>query len=495
MKLISTIRPLLALFVIIVTVLLLMMMLNLTNYALELWQHLQSLPAVFTWLVGVTVGTLLITSIWVIWRILRPSAGTVHEGAPEPLDEVSLRERVQQAEVSGVDIQEALHELEELGRRRVHGRIQITLFGEISSGKSSLIRALVPQAEAETSVTGGTTRELMHYHWVTAAGDELVLTDVPGLNETGGELDALAMEEAHRAHIVVFVCEGDLSRSEFNALNPLLALEKPLIVAINKLDRYSTEDQDAIRTRVRERLEQYPELQIVGITTRPAQTVVRQLPDGSEEEVLRTLPPLTGELEKALQRAIDGRQDLLESLRDNAIFGLVASKLDDAEAAHRRHTADELVRKYTRRAILGGLAAISPGTDILIQGYLGTSLVRELCAVYDVPARELEIEKVLDLSTRQIRKVLPLILAVAGNAFKAFPGVGTIAGGLMHAVAYGLIFDTLGTSVATILETRGELRPAPTSLLFREKLGEDLDTRIRSLARLALESSKDQKRQ
>ena len=35
-------------------------------------------------------------------------------------------------------------------------------------------------------------------------------------------------------------------------------------------------------------------------------------------------------------------------------------------------------------------------------------------------------------------KALPLSLAVAGNGLKAFPGVGTVAGGIAHAVAYGL---------------------------------------------------------
>ena len=52
------------------------------------------------------------------------------------------------------------------------------------------------------------------------------------------------------------------------------------------------------------------------------------------------------------------------------------------------------------------------------------------------------------------------LLAVAGNALKAFPGVGTIAGGLTHAVAYGLIFDALGNGLRSSLDEGGALRPA-----------------------------------
>ena len=78
------------------------------------------------------------------------------------------------------------------------------------------------------------------------------------------------------------------------------------------------------------------------------------------------------------------------------------------------------------------------------------------------------------------------MLAVAGNGLKAFPGLGTVAGGMLHAVAYGLIFDSLGKAVAHTLETRGELQPAPAVLLFEEKLGEDLESRARKFARMAL---------
>ncbi|CAK0774965.1 hypothetical protein CCP3SC15_5080001 [Gammaproteobacteria bacterium] len=57
---------------------------------------------------------------------------------------------------------------------------------------------------------------------------------------------------------------------------------------------------------------------------------------------------------------------------------------------------------------------------------------------------------------------------------------------MLHAVAYGLIFDSLGKAVAHTLETRGELQSAPAVLLFEEKLGEDLESRARKFARMAL---------
>ena len=54
-----------------------------------------------------------------------------------------------------------------------------------------------------------------------------------------------------------------------------------------------------------------------------------------------------------------------------------------------------------------------------------------------------------------VTKDVPPYAIVAGNAAKAFPGLGTLGGGLAHAVAYGLIFDSLGRALAaTMAETR-----------------------------------------
>jgi hypothetical protein len=184
---------------------------------------------------------------------------------------------------------------------------------------------------------------------------------------------------------------------------------------------------------------------------------------------------------------------LLEHLRDTSVFALTARKLEQSKAEHRVTASADLVKTYTRRAVAGGLAAISPGTDILIQGYLGTRMVKSLCELYEVPVREIELQKLLTLTQKQVRTALPLLLAVAGNAAKAFPGIGTLAGGLMHAVAYGLIFDALGRAVTRTLETRGELRPAPASLMFRDNLVNGAESQARKLLRLALDIRKEQR--
>jgi hypothetical protein len=129
---------------------------------------------------------------------------------------------------------------------------------------------------------------------------------------------------------------------------------------------------------------------------------------------------------------------------------------------------------------------MTPGTDLLIQGYLGTRMVRELAALYEVPVRKIDAELLMRLVQERVRASAALLLAVAGNACKAFPGLGTLAGGGIHAVAYGLLFDTLGRGIAASLESRGALHPVQIATEFEESIGEDLGASARRLARLAV---------
>ena len=58
-----------------------------------------------------------------------------------------------------------LAELESIRKKLEEGRVEIVLFGEIDTGKSALINALVGQAVAEVDVRGGWTKEVWRASW------------------------------------------------------------------------------------------------------------------------------------------------------------------------------------------------------------------------------------------------------------------------------------------------------------------------------------------
>jgi hypothetical protein len=132
------------------------------------------------------------------------------------------------------------------------------------------------------------------------------------------------------------------------------------------------------------------------------------------------------------------------------------------------------------------MAAVAPGSDLVIQGVLATRLVQSLCQLYGVSVKDVQIESFLKLAGGKIRNMSAITLAIAGNALKAFPGLGTLSGGLIHAVAYGLIFDSLGRAAAQTLASRGELRPYPAAEAFEDLLSENLEAGGRRFAKLAV---------
>ena len=139
-----------------------------------------------------------------------------------------------------------------------------------------------------------------------------------------------------------------------------------------------------------------------------------------------------------LQSVIDSRRDVLDELRDSSVFVLAQRKLEAAVETERGRRALEIVSDYSKKAVVGGLAAITPGSDLVIQGVLGTRMVRELSALYDVPVRQADTDLLIELVQKHVGKTKTLMLAIAGNGLKAFPGVGTIAVGVAKANADGI---------------------------------------------------------
>lgn len=484
----------LALGVSLLTVLLLWALLILTDTAFSVWERLKDTPAWFFWLYGLGFLAIAGAGGFALWRLLRPRPRGKAAGkapAPAPVSLADIEARLARADEAGMNVAEVRRELALLAQRKAAGKIHVSFFGEISSGKSSLIKALLPGAELEISVRGGTTREIHEYRWQSPGGDELILTDMPGTNEVGGGLDDVARSEALRSHVVVYVCDGDLTRSQYDDLSGLLALGKPTILALNKIDRYRREEMATVMARLREHVTDAARVNLVAVQAGCVREALRILPDGREETVMREIPPRVDELRTALQCHMDGDAEVLDQLRDTSVFVLAARRLDEAERAYRNQRAEELTKSYSRKAMIGAMAAITPGSDLVIQGYLAVSMVKELSTLYDAPVRSMDTDLLLALVRKRVARSSTIMLAVAGNALKSFPGLGTLVGGLAHAVAYGLIFDSLGKALAASLESRGDLRPAQAAQVFEETLSEDLEARARRFARLALELRKE----
>ncbi|MES9972331.1 MAG: Era-like GTP-binding protein [Candidatus Thiodiazotropha sp.] len=480
-------RLLLLVALVFVALLALLLVLQLTESALSIWQILDQLSPLLLVLyaIGLFGFALLITILsWLLLRPAKPKPVDQRLGDPLPENRDALNQALQQADAKGVDTAQARQELRELDQRAAQLTLYVVFFGAVSAGKSALIKAITEVEEIEVDPRAGTTRGIAHYRYGEGEDVDLQLTDAPGILDPNPEHGRIAREEARRAHLVIYVCDGELTRDQYLELSALQALERPLIVALNKQDRYSEADLEAISTRIKERS---PGIEVVTVQAGGKEEVTRVDHAGRESQELRDREAMIGALMSAIQRRIGKQRERLEIQRDQSLVRLGAEKLHLATQTHRQQEGKKLVRQYTAKAMMGAMAAISPGTDILIQGYLGVQMVRALTSLYEVKTREVDVEHFIDLASQNVGKRMTLLLAMTGNVLKAFPGVGTVTGGLIHAVAYGLIFEGLGKAVVKTLHESGTLETVQALDYFEEALSGDLESRAKHFARLALE--------
>lgn len=431
--------------------------------ALSVWQRLQGLPAGFRYVYIALLASAAVGLAWLGWRLLRRRRRPIRRAVP-PVTRAEIERRAAHLEQVQAPVPMVADELGELDRRAAGGELHLAVFGAINAGKSALIRALVPGYTGASDVLGGTTRQVEQHRGQLPDGTALVVADVPGTQEDAGR-EALARDEVLRAHWVLYVCAGDLSRAEAAEVAWLRAFGKPLLLVLNQADRYSEAERALLLARLRERAG----VETVAVSAGGGEAV-ELIRDGVAISQWRERAPDLGELPRLLRRRLAAGAQALEPARAVAVLRGLDVRLGQVEAGHRAAQAEAVVVKYTRRAVVGALAAVAPGSDLVIQGALGTGLVRELAAIYQTPVRQIDIDGLVERASRTLRTTTAVVLAIAGNAAKAFPGLGTIGGGLAHAVAYGMIFDSLGRAVAATLADGGRLDSEAATLAFAEKL-------------------------
>jgi len=137
-----------------------------------------------------------------------------------------------------------------------HGHLHIAAFGRVSTGKSSLLNALIGEPRFAVSPLHGETRRPDMQQWSEVEAGGVYLIDTPGLDEAGGEArEALATDVANRSDLVMFVLDGDITDTERASLKTLLGQGRPVIVVLNKSDLYTRDEIDALLASIRHKLD------------------------------------------------------------------------------------------------------------------------------------------------------------------------------------------------------------------------------------------------
>ncbi len=322
-----------------------------------------------------------------------------------------------------------------------HGHLHIAVFGRVSTGKSSLLNALIGESRFAVSPLHGETRQTAMQEWTEIEAGGVYLIDTPGLDEAGGEdRERLATEVAHRSDLVVFVLDGDITETERDALRTLLAQGRPVIVALNKCDLYTDDEVRSLLAAIRDKTDgmvQPGNVLAVAAEPRP-QTLVAVDADGNEVTTERQREPDIDDLRLRLWEIFEAEGKTLAALNASLFAADLSDQVGKRILKARRELGDRLVRTY---CIAKGVAVALnpvPVADLFAAAFIDVGMVMHLSKVYGLP-----------LSRKEAGSLINVIVVEAAAL------MGTVWA--LHIVSSALKVGTLGLSTVLTAGAQGAI--------------------------------------
>jgi hypothetical protein len=332
-----------------------------------------------------------------------------------------------------------------------HGHLHIAAFGRVSTGKSSLLNALIGEERFTVSPLHGETLTSSMQPWSEVEAGGVFLIDTPGLDEAGGEeRELLAKEVANRADLVIFVLDGDITESERTSLKTLVRQGRPVLVALNKKDLYTEDDLRALLGSIRSKtvgLVTASDVISVAADPRP-RSVIEIDGRGAETRSERERQPDMEHLRLRLWEIFEAEGKTLAALNASLFAADLSDQVGRRILNARREIGDKLVRTY---CIAKGVAVAFnpvPVADLFAAAFIDAGMVVHLSKVYDLP-----------LSRREAGSLVRVIVAEAAAL------MGTVWA--LHFVSSALKVGTLGLSTILTAGAQGAIAYYSTYVVGR----------------------------
>jgi small GTP-binding protein len=324
-----------------------------------------------------------------------------------------------------------------------HGHLHIAVFGRVSTGKSSLLNALIGEQRFAVSPLHGETKKSSMQQWSEVEAAGVFLIDTPGLDEAGGEVrEELAKEVAHRSDLVIFVLDGDITDSERSALRTLLKQGRPVVVALNKSDLYTQSEREALLATVREKTVGLVQTEdVLAVAAQPrAQQVIEIDDDGNETSSTREREPEIDDLRLRLWEIFENEGKTLAALNASLFAADLSDQVGVRMLHARREIGDRLVRTY---CVAKGVAVAFnpiPVADLFAAAFIDVGMVVHLSKVYDLPISRREAGSLVSVIAAEAAALMGTVWAlnIVSSALKVgTAGLSTIVtAGAQGAIAY-----------------------------------------------------------
>jgi GTP-binding protein Era len=324
-----------------------------------------------------------------------------------------------------------------------HGHIHIAVLGRVSVGKSSVLNALIGERRFSTSALHGETKQNEMASWDEQESGSLFLIDTPGINEIDGEArERMAHEVSQRSDLVLFVIDGDMTDSEHHALQGLVREHRPLLLVLNKCDRYTAAQREELRSSLLARLEHtLPAENLVEVSADPAPRIIIEVDAaGRETESERTSPPNVMALKDRVWEILEAEGKTLAALNASLFAGDLSDKVGARVLAARSKLGERVIDNYS--LVKGVAVAINPVpvADLVTAVAVDVSMVAHLSEVYGMPMTRSESGTLIKAISGQLLLLMGttwLVHLVASLLKAGSGGLSTLlTAGAQGAVAY-----------------------------------------------------------
>ncbi|HET8899985.1 MAG TPA: GTP-binding protein [Rhodanobacteraceae bacterium] len=323
------------------------------------------------------------------------------------------------------------------------GELHVAVFGRVSAGKSALGNALLGRDAFAVGVLHGTTTEAHEARLDDTDGGGLVLIDTPGINELDGEeRERLAFDVAEVSDLVVFVCDADLTRDELDAIHTLARTQRPLLLALNKADRYGDDERERLLAQLRQRTTGVIQPDnVLAVAAQPAPRPLRSRDaSGREQETTQAPAPAVTALRERLRQLAAREGKTLAAVNAGLFAGRLSDQVAARIAATRQRVADTVIRQYClAKGVMVALNPV-PVADLLAAAGLDAAMVVQLSRVYGLPLTKSESGKLVATISAQLAALMGAIWGVhlVASALKGVSaGVSTVVtAGFQGALAW-----------------------------------------------------------
>ena len=353
--------------------------------------------------------------------------------------------------------------------------MRLLILGDPAVGKSSVQALLqtqwLPEATVPCQITEAHNLLLSSLN----SDDTAIATGTPVTPEPPPLPEPLTS-----ADVVLFVIQGDLTDSEYQALQRLQSQQKRVLVLLNKQDQYLPTQRLVLQRQLHQRLSPWlQEADMVAIAAQPQPTKVRRhQADGSWQDFQEQPPPQIEDLCQRLTQLVSQEAEPLILTQTYQAALALQAEIQGQLNQVRRELAQPIIERYQWITSATAFANPFPTLDLLATAAISGKMVMELGRLYRL---QFSLAQAQAVATTLAGAMLQLGLVevstqALGTLLKGH-AYTYVAGGLLQGVSAAHLTRVAGWSLVEHFQGLGESAiAAPASQWDPENLKQILSS-------------------